>query len=193
PTNFNPKHTLTYDWKADGGQVASNGNVATIDLTGAAPGTYTVRANVTDPRVKNLNSASCTASYTVKQPTPPQVSCSATPTTVHPGDPVSITVSGDTPDGRAITARSFSASAGTVNRGESAGERETGAWTTTATLDSSGVQPGPVNVTVSVKDVRGLEGTCIASVNVEALPAPEPPPAPVAASAGQCDFKNGQK
>ena len=56
--------------------------------TARSGGSYTATATVTDPKAKKNNTASCTANFTVKEPpkNPPQMSCSASPSTVQTGD-----------------------------------------------------------------------------------------------------------
>jgi outer membrane protein OmpA-like peptidoglycan-associated protein len=138
-----------------------------------------------------MNSASCTTSFTVKQPQPPVVGCSASPTTVHPGDPVTISARGSSPDVSKIGKRSFSASAGALKEGETTAGNQPGEFTTVATLDTTGVQPGPVNVTIGITDVHGLSASCIATASVEALPAPVTVTSETLIS--DCDFKNEKK
>ncbi len=86
-TNFNPKHTLTYTWASSGGKIEGKDTAATVDTNGIAGGNYTATATITDPKAKKNNTASCTGNFTVKEPpkNPPQVSCSASPTTVKGG------------------------------------------------------------------------------------------------------------
>ncbi len=61
-TNFNPKHTITYGWTANGGKLsAANAQSATIDTTGMAPGSYSASSTITDPKMKKMNSATCAA------------------------------------------------------------------------------------------------------------------------------------
>lgn len=55
-------------WSASSGTVSGTGNTATLNTTGAAPGTVTVNATCTDSR--GLNSSS-TAQITVENPPPP--------------------------------------------------------------------------------------------------------------------------
>ncbi len=85
--NFNPKHTLTYNWNSTGGKVTSKDQTATIDTNGVAGGSYTVTARVSDPKVKKGGEVSCTSNFTVKEPpkNPPTMSCTANPTTVQAG------------------------------------------------------------------------------------------------------------
>jgi hypothetical protein len=189
--DFHPKHTLTTDWKGTGGNVTGDNAGATVDTATLAPGNYTVTANVTDPKEKKMNSASCSASFTVKQPRPPEVACSANPTTIHPGDPVTISAQGSSPDASQIKDPNFTASAGTVGQAQTTPGGQAGQFSTTASLDTSNVPPGPVNVTVGVTDVHGLSSTCVATANVEALPAPVTVVSESLIS--DCDFKNEKK
>ena len=165
-TNFNPKHTVTYLWATSGGKLSStNTPSATVDTAGMAAGTYTANATLTDPKgPKTHNVANCGANFNVNVPhNPPQVICSANPTMVQAGTPSTITANATSPDpGVTISSYSYQASAGTISG--------TG---TSATLDTAGTPSGPVNVTVTATDSRGLTGTCTTMVTVEA-----PPPAP---------------
>jgi hypothetical protein len=189
--DFNPKHALTTDWKGTGGNVSGDNVSATIDTTTLAPGSYTVTANVTDAKEKKMNSASCSASFTVKQPHPPEVACSASPTTIHPGDPVTISAQGSSPDASQIKDPNFTASAGSVGSAQTTPGSQPGQFSTTATVDTSNVPPGPLNVTIAVADVHGLSATCVASANVEALPAPVTIVSESLIS--DCEFKNAKK
>jgi hypothetical protein len=45
-SNFNPKHTLTYNWTSTGGKVSGADTTATIDTAGMAGGSYTVTSHV---------------------------------------------------------------------------------------------------------------------------------------------------
>jgi outer membrane protein OmpA-like peptidoglycan-associated protein len=164
-TNFNPKHTPAYLWTSTGGKLdSSDKQSARIDTTGATAGSYTASATVSDPKTKRSVSATCTASFTVKAKpmNPPQVSCSANPSTVQSGSPSSITASASSPDNAQITGYSYTASAGRVSG--------TG---TSATLDTAGAGAGPVSVTVTATDARNLTGNGTCTVNVEV---PPPPP-----------------
>ena len=87
-SNFNPKHTVTYAWSGNGGQVTGKDTTATIDTNNVAPGNYAVTAHVTDPKAKTNNEASCTANYTVKPlppKNPPTMSMSADSDRTHSG------------------------------------------------------------------------------------------------------------
>jgi outer membrane protein OmpA-like peptidoglycan-associated protein len=163
--NFNPKHTVTYGWTSNGGKLdTANAQSAHIDTTGVAAGSYAANGTVTDAKMKKGGTATCSANYTVKAKpmNPPQVSCSANPSTVQGGSPSTVTASATSPDNSQITGYSYSASAGQVSG--------TG---TTATLDTAGLQGGPVTVTVTATDARNLTGTGSCTVSVEV---PPPPP-----------------
>lgn len=191
-TDFNPKHAISYSWDSNGGKPTAQGPSATVDTTSLAPGQYTLRADATDPRQKTNNTATCTASFTVKQPRPPVVACSASPATVKPGEQIAITVSGSSPEQSAIDKRSFSASAGFVKEGQTEQGNAPGEFTTVATLDTSNATPGPISINVGVTDVHGLSATCTASAEVVAAPAP-PPPTPTAQSVGKCNFNDARR
>src|SRR4051794_37058462 len=191
---FNPKHPLTYQWESTGGKVIGDGSSAKIDVAGAEPGTYQVTSRVTDPKQKQNNVASCNVAFTVKQPRAPVVSCSASPSSIVAGaaTPITINVQGSTPDGRPIQSRKFSASAGSVQEGQTSAGAAAGDWTSVATLDTNGVQPGKLDVNVGVTDARGLSSNCLASVDVQAPP-PPPPPVVAQTEVGKCDYTNGKK
>jgi outer membrane protein OmpA-like peptidoglycan-associated protein len=163
--NFNPKHTVVYAWTSTGGKLDNAGaQSARIDTTGAAAGSYTASASVSDPKTKKSVSATCTASFTVKAKpmNPPQASCSTNPSTVQSGSPSTITATATSPDNAQISSYSYTATAGRVSG--------TG---TSATLDTAGVGAGPVTVTVTATDARNLKGNGTCTVNVEV---PPPPP-----------------
>ncbi len=177
--NFNPKHTLTYNWKATGGKVTPKDATAAIDTTGLAPGSYTVTATVEDPKgPKNYKVASCNASFTINEPPkhPPTITCGASPTTVRSGEPSTITAQATSPDNRPLT-YSWTASAGRITGAEA-----------TATLDTAGAPAGPITVTGTVSDDRGLTANCTSTVTVEV-----PPPPPQASKIGEIVFPNKQK
>lgn len=182
--NFNPKHTVAYEWSATpGGKVNGTGTTVNVDTNGLQPGTYTVKAHVTDPKNKKA-AADCTATFNVKQPQPPTVSCSANPSTVRPGETATITAQGNSPDNKNLT-YSYKSSAGNVSgNGPS------------ATLSTEGAQPGPITVTCSVADDRNppLTASSDTTVTVEAPPAaPPPPPKPEASKINQIEFPNKVK
>ena len=117
-SNFNPKHTVTYTWSGNGGQITGKDTTAQIDTTNAAPGSYTVTAHVTDPKAKSNNEASCSANYTVKAlppKNPPTVSLSASPSTLQAGGTSNLSASCTSPDSVPVSVGGWTASAGTVS------------------------------------------------------------------------------
>lgn len=174
--NFNPKRTLSYNWSGTGVKVSGTGATGTVDTKGLQPGSYPVKASISDGK-KGM--AECTASFTVKQPRPPTISCSANPSTVQPNGTAQITSNGSSPDGRNLT-YSYTASAGTISGTGSS-----------ATLNTAGAQPGPINVNCNVADDRNLSASSSTTVTVEAPPpAPAAPPAPEASKLNEISFKN---
>jgi hypothetical protein len=191
PVDFHPKHTLSYNWNSSSGPLGGQGTSATVDTASLGPGEYTVTANVIDPKAKHNNSASCTTSFTVKQPRPPMVGCSVSPTSVKPGEPITVSVRGSSPDGSRIDKRNFSTSAGALKEGETSVGNQPGEFTTIATLDTTNAPPGTINVNVGVTDVHGYSGSCTATASVLA---PPPPPEVVSETLiSECDFNNSKK
>jgi outer membrane protein OmpA-like peptidoglycan-associated protein len=164
--NLNPKKTAVYSWTADGGAISGTTATATIDTRNSVAGTYTVHGHVSEGN-KPDQVADCTASYTVMAFAPPTVSCSANPSSVHPGDSSMITAQGVSPGNRPLT-YSFTASGGSIS----------GA-TSTATLTTAGLSPGTVTVTCNVVDDKGQTASATTSVVVEAV---APPPAVITQS-----------
>ena len=162
-SNFNPRRTVKYDWHGTGVKVAGSEASTQIDTTGLQPGSYEVTANLNDGSRKN-GFASCSARFTVKEPHPPVISCSAAPASVRTGGSSTINSRASSPDGRRLT-YSYTASAGEIS---SNGD--------TATLNTRSAQPGHITVTCNVNDDRNppLTASSTTMVNVE----PPPPPAP---------------
>jgi hypothetical protein len=179
-TNFNPKHTLSYNWSSTGGKVTGKDNTSTIDTNGVAGGSYTVTARVTDPKMKKGGETSCTANFTVKEPpkNPPTMSCSANPASVQAGTLSTITCTCTSPDSVPVTIAGWTASGGSI-----AGEGGTGTLTTT------GAAAGPITVSATCTDSRGLTANSSAQVTVEV----PPPPPPEASKLSECEFPNKVK
>jgi hypothetical protein len=178
--NFNPKHTLNYAWSGTGGKVTGKDNTASIDTTGVAGGSYAVTSTVTDPKVKNGGQATCTANYTVKEPpkNPPTMSCSANPSSLQAGGSSTITCTCSSPDSVPVTVGNWTATSGTVTGSDSTG-----------TLNTTGASPGPVTVSATCTDSRGLSTPASTQVTVEN----PPPPPPQASKLTDCDFANMAK
>jgi len=181
PSNFNPKHTLNYAWSGTGGKVTGKDNTASIDTNGVAGGNYTVTAHITDPKQKKGGEATCSANYTVKEPpkNPPTLSCSANPTSVQAGATSTITCTCSSPDNVPVTVGNWSASSGTISGNGN-----------TATLNTTGASSGPITVSATCTDSRGLSSP--ASTTQVTVENPPPPP-PQASKLTDCDFENMAK
>jgi hypothetical protein len=180
-SNFNPKHTLTYTWASSGGKIEGKDTGATIDTNGAFGGSYTVTATVTDPKAKKNNTASCTANFTVKEPpkNPPQMSCSASPSTVQAGGTSTITCSCTSPDNVPVTVGGWTASGGSISGSGNS-----------ATLSTTGAASGPITINATCTDARGLTASATSSVTVEN---PPPPPPPQPTKVNECQYPNVKK
>ena len=180
PSNFNPKHTLTYNWTSTGGKIEGKDTGATIDTNGMTGGSYTATARVTDPKAKKNNEASCTSNFTVKEPpkNPPQMSCSANPTSMQTGTPATITCTCTSPDNVPVTVGSWTATSGSISGSGN-----------TATLNTTGASPGQITVNATCTDSRGLTASSTASVTVEN----PPPPPPQCSKLNECQYPNKVK
>jgi outer membrane protein OmpA-like peptidoglycan-associated protein len=106
------------------------------------------------------------------QAQPPTIYCSANPATVRVGESSTITCTATSPMDRQVTLH-FSAPAGQLtprmNR---------------VTLDTTGLEPGPVVVNATATDEGGLSASTSTTVTVEAAPA-----VPVATKIAELNFK----
>jgi outer membrane protein OmpA-like peptidoglycan-associated protein len=161
-TNLNPKKSASYTWSGQGVTVSGTSATATIDTGSLAPGSYTVTGHVTEGP-KPWESADCTTQFAVKAFEPPTVSCSASPTTLKPGDSATISATGVSPQNRPLT-YSYSASAGSVNGSGNS-----------ATLSTTGAPAGSITVTCNVQDDKGQTASATTTVDVEQPPAPPAP------------------
>lgn len=180
-SNFNPKHTLTYSWTSSGGKIEGKDTGAVIDTNGVSAGDYTVTATITDAKEKKNGTASCTAKFTVKPLNPPQISCSANPSMVQAGNPVTISCSCTSPDNAAVTIGGWSATSGSLSGSGNS-----------ATLNTAGASPGTITVSATCTDSRGLTASTTSSVTVE-NPPPPPPPPPQATKLNECEYPNLKK
>jgi outer membrane protein OmpA-like peptidoglycan-associated protein len=162
-SNFNPKHTLRYDWSSTGGKITGRDNTANIDTNGVAGGSYTVMARISDPQMKQGGDARCMVDFSVKEPPkhPPVVSCSANPATVQTGTSSTISCPCTSPDNVPVTVGGWTASGGSVSGKGS-----------TAALDTSGASTGPITVSATCSDTRGLNTQAAAEVAVVNPPPP---------------------
>jgi outer membrane protein OmpA-like peptidoglycan-associated protein len=163
-SDFNPKHTIKYNWNGSGVKPGETAGSTQIDTSGLQAGSYQVTADLSDGSKNGV--ASCSARFNVKAPRPPVISCSPDPASVPMGGTSTITSTASSPDGRRLT-YSYTSSNGNI-----AGN------TSTATLDTAGARPGTITVTCNVSDDRSLPLTASSTTTVN-LQAPPPPPPPL--------------
>jgi hypothetical protein len=179
-SNFNPKHTLTYTWASSGGKIEGKDTAATVDTNGVAGGSYTATATITDSKAKKNNTASCTGNFTVTEPpkNPPQISCSASPTTVQAGTSSTITCTCTSPDNVPVTVGGWSATGGSISGSGNS-----------ATLSTAGANSGPITINATCTDSRGLTASASSTVTIEN----PPPPPPKATKLNECEYPNVKK
>jgi outer membrane protein OmpA-like peptidoglycan-associated protein len=163
--NLDPKLNALYSWSGEG--VTGNGTTASANTASLAPGTYTVRCGVKEGKkgkegLKPWQSAENTTTFTVKEFEPPTISCSASPSTIKPGETSTITSTAMSPQNRPLT-YSYTAASGTVSGSGNS-----------ATFSSTGAPTGPVEITCSVADDKGHTASSNTTVTIEAPVAPKP-------------------
>jgi hypothetical protein len=177
-----PKLNVVYSWSGDG--VKGDTDHAAVDTSALPAGAHTVKCNAKEgkPGKEGLkpwevaNEAS--TSFMVKEFEPPTISCSASPTTIKPGDTSTITVQALSPQNRPLT-YTYSASGGTVIGSG-----------TTATYSSTGAPTGPVSITCNVADDEGHSASSNTSLTIEA---PPPPPQPHTQALCSINFTTDKK
>jgi outer membrane protein OmpA-like peptidoglycan-associated protein len=155
--NLNPHRNVIYIWSGSG--VTGNGTTAAVDTALLAPGPYTVTGIVKEGKpghegMKPWETASCSANFVVKAFEPPTVSCSASPSTINPGDTSTVTAVGVSPQNRPLT-YTYSAAAGSISGNG-----------TTAAFNSTGAPTGPVAINCTVTDDKGQTATAPTSVTI---------------------------
>ena len=163
--NFNPKHTLHYEWNTNGGKVQGQGDNVTIDTTGVADGQYIASVHVTDPKDKKAL-ANCQAAFTIKKRLPPTITCRATPPSVQVGGTSVVHCDASSPQGDTVTL------AHTSDVGNFTGQGND------VTVNTTGGQPGTITVTSTVTDQHQMTATATTPITVTAPPPPPPPPPP---------------
>ncbi|HEY0306767.1 MAG TPA: hypothetical protein VGB94_01260 [Acidobacteriaceae bacterium] len=163
-SNLNPKRKADYAWSSNGGVISGSGATATVNTTGVAPGTYVISAHVMQGS-HPAQQAACTTGFTIQSPAPPTITCSASPSSVNPGDVASITAQANSSENRILT-YSYASTAGTITGN-----------TATGTLATSGAMPGVITVTCNVVDDLGKSAMATTDVTVIAPPQPVAPQA----------------
>jgi outer membrane protein OmpA-like peptidoglycan-associated protein len=156
-SNLDPKLNAVYSFSGTG--VTGNGATAAVATATLAPGSYTVKCGIKEGKpgkegLKPWETADATASFTVKAFEPPTIGCSASPSTIKPGETATVTATGVSPQNRPLT-YSYSASAGSVSGSG-----------TTATFSSTGAPTGPAGITCNVTDDKGQTATASTSVTI---------------------------
>ncbi|MBC7932480.1 MAG: PKD domain-containing protein [Rubrivivax sp.] len=147
--------TLLYTWSTTGGRISGDGPNATIDMSGVAPGSYTVTVEV-DDGCGCIAFTSTTIEVTkcgcVEPPRPTcptvRVSC---PSEARAGDPVTFTANVENGDPNVTPTYNWTVSAGTISSGQG---------TSSITVDTTGLGGQTVTATV---DVGGFDRSCSAS------------------------------
>jgi len=157
--DLNPKLNVIYSISGDG--VTGTGATATVATAALAPGSYTVKCEVKEGKpgkegLKPWQIADSSASYTVKAFEPPTLSCSASPSTIKPGETSTVTAVGMSPQNRPLT-YSYTAAAGAISGSG-----------TTATFTSTGAPTGATGITCNVSDDKGQIATASTSVTITA-------------------------
>ena len=160
-SNFNANREVRYSWSGSGIKPGESHATAQIDTSGLPAGSYQVTASLSNGSSSGI--ASCNARFTVREPRPPVISCSADPASVPMGGNSTITSTATSPDGRVLT-YTYNTSGGNI-----------GGNTSTALLQTTGAQPGPITVTCTVADDRAQPLTASNTTTVN-LQAPPPPP-----------------
>jgi len=177
----NKKNNVIYSWSGSG--VTGNGTSAAVATASLAPGSYTVKAEVKEGKkgkegLKPGQTAEASASFAVKQFEPPTISCSASPSTLKPGEGSMVTAVGVSPQNRPLT-YSYSATAGSIN-GSGA----------SASFSSIGAPTGAVGITCSVSDDKSQTATANSSVTILA---PYVAPIPHTRALASIDFSKDAK
>jgi len=157
PEGLNPKKTATYAW--EGTAVSGNGNIATVDTTALAPGTYTVKSTVTEgPKPKDYEVASCEASFSVRRWEPPTLGCVAGPMSITMDQTSTLTLSGVSPQNRPLTYACNTKSGSVAMNGS------------TGTFSPNGAPAGPVTISCSVIDDKGQSANADCTVTIVVPP-----------------------
>jgi outer membrane protein OmpA-like peptidoglycan-associated protein len=177
----NKKNNVVYNWSGTG--VSGNGTSATVATATLAPGTYTAKADVKEGKKgkegrKPGQTADATASFTVKAFEPPTIGCTASPSSIRPGESSSVTAAGVSPQNRPLT-YSYSTTGGRVSGSGN-----------TATFSSAGAPTGMVGITCTATDDQGQTATTNTSVTILA---PHIASMPSVQQLGRIDYINGKQ
>ncbi len=157
---------LTYTWTSTGGRIVGSGANVTFDATGAAEGSYTVTAQVSDGFGHTVD---CSTTVNVKKRPNvcPSVSLSASSTSVMEGDSVTFTASASDPDnGPSPLTYEWNSSEGSLRRNSDSevsldtaglGDKSITVSVTTGDGDPNCVRTERVTVTVNKKQIAPIQ------------------------------------
>jgi len=159
---LDPRKKHVFTWRANGGKVTSQDNVATIDTTGMPAGEYTVQGHVSEGPKANQQ-ANCSSTFNVVPFEPPSITCSANPSSAPSGTTIDIATVGVSPANRPLT-YSYTADSGTITSNGP-----------TAKLATAGLGPSLITVTCSLVDdlgqtARATTGVTIVAPTVPVIP-----------------------
>jgi outer membrane protein OmpA-like peptidoglycan-associated protein len=162
-SNLDPKLHAVYSWAGVPG-LKGNGTTTSLDSAATGPlvaGAYTLNCGVKEGKpgkegLQPWESASATASFTVKAFEPPTISCSASPSTIKQGEESTVTASGVSPQNRPLT-YSYTATAGSISGIGPA-----------ADFSAAGAPAGVVAITCNVSDDKNQTATANTSVTITA-------------------------
>jgi len=176
PSGLNPKQTATYTWSGAGAN--GNGSVASVPTASLTPGTYTVKATVTEGS-KHVQSADCEANFTVRRWEPPTLSCTAGPMSINPDQTSTITLTGKSPQNLPLTYTCTSTAGAVTMNGN------------TGTFSANGAPAGPVTINCSVADDKGQTASCNSTLTI--VPPPPVPPVNHVVPLCSIDFSNDKQ
>jgi outer membrane protein OmpA-like peptidoglycan-associated protein len=156
--NLYPKSNVIYTWSGVAG-ITATGPTASVATATLAPGTYTVTAQVKEGRhgregLKPWQTAQASANFTVQAFEPLAISCSASPSSINPGETSTITATSTNPQNHPLT-YSYTSSVGTIS-GNGA----------SAVFYSTGAPTGDAGITCNVSDDKGQTATSNTSVTI---------------------------
>jgi hypothetical protein len=150
--------TLLYTWSTTGGRISGDGPNATIDMSGVAPGTYTVTVEVDDGcGCIAFTSTTITVERCGCVTPPPRITCPTVSVNcpsepVKAGQPVTFTANVSGGDPNVTPTYNWTVTAGTISSGQG---------TSSITVDTTGLADNS-NITATV-DVGGYDRSCSTS------------------------------
>src|SRR5437016_3305441 len=164
--NFDPKHTLKYEWATNGGKIKGEGDTVSVDTTGVADGqSYSASVHITDSK-NNKDVANCQAAFATKKRLPPTTTCSVNPTTVIVGTAAAVHADASSPQGGPVTVTIKSDTGNFSGQGND------------LNVNTTGLNPGTENFTCTVTDDHQLTATASTALTVQPKPEPPKPPKP---------------